>query len=293
MNAQATSGSSEAVRRFTRLKSVVLSVLLALCPNTPARAAVCGDGAVDPATEQCDLTDDLSCPGQCQSDCTCPAIFLNGAQVSHTVLGFGAEIWAGDPHAQSVLEALELDYVRMSVGPNWSQLTETAPSGATRAEIDAYISTNFNADFSIRLSDAQAAWAMTQALDIQIILLNWEVPSHWETGAGDVKVIHLEDYARFWGSLLVYLDANGMRPPLVELSNEPDGTWNTRISAASYNTLVKSTRLEFDERGFGDVGILGPGLAFLDRSDSGRTWVEALDTAGVGGIGRMVQPYLG
>jgi hypothetical protein len=39
-----------------------------LAPPLPT----CGDNAVNRQDEQCDGTDDAACPGQCQSDCTCP-----------------------------------------------------------------------------------------------------------------------------------------------------------------------------------------------------------------------------
>lgn len=34
---------------------------------------MCGDG-VRAGSEQCDIDDDFSCPGQCQADCTCPSV---------------------------------------------------------------------------------------------------------------------------------------------------------------------------------------------------------------------------
>ena len=52
-----------------RLLVVFAFVLVAL--DRPA-FAVCGDNVVELPAEQCDGTDDLTCPGQCQADCFCP-----------------------------------------------------------------------------------------------------------------------------------------------------------------------------------------------------------------------------
>src|SRR5207237_1033844 len=38
---------------------------------TCAPAPVCGDNAVNQASEQCDGTADSACPGRCRADCTC------------------------------------------------------------------------------------------------------------------------------------------------------------------------------------------------------------------------------
>ena len=40
------------------------------CPPRPT----CGDNTVNRASEECDGTDDTLCPGQCQNNCTCPPI---------------------------------------------------------------------------------------------------------------------------------------------------------------------------------------------------------------------------
>jgi len=41
------------------------------CPPPPA-PPVCGDNMVNQASEQCDGTDSAACPGACRADCTCP-----------------------------------------------------------------------------------------------------------------------------------------------------------------------------------------------------------------------------
>lgn len=217
---------------------------------------------------------DAAAPLACPEPVAGPIVF-DASATAQPVLGFGAHVWAGDSAVPPVLAALDIDYLRLSVGPNWSQLEAAMPSAASAAEMDEYVAQNFNGDFPSRLADAQSAWATAQSLDAKIVLLNWEAPAHWEDGTGTLRVEHLDDYARFWGSLLVFLDTHGMRPALIELANEPEGNWNSRIPPPDYAALLRATRDEIDQRGVADVGILGPGLAYMTRG--AEEWSGALD----------------
>ena len=78
-----------------------------------------------------------------------------------------------------------------------------------------------------------------------------------------------------WGNTVASLAAGGLVPPYIELSNEPDGDWNTYISPANYNTLVKLTRggverPRADGRGHRRAQPVEPRLGqsqlYLDRS---------------------------
>lgn len=44
------------------------------CPPGSTSTGTCGDNVVNLPGEQCDGTDDLACPGLCQSNCTCPSV---------------------------------------------------------------------------------------------------------------------------------------------------------------------------------------------------------------------------
>jgi hypothetical protein len=48
--------------------------------SLPATASCseCGNGSAEPPAEECDGADAAACPGQCRSDCTCPAVCGDG-----------------------------------------------------------------------------------------------------------------------------------------------------------------------------------------------------------------------
>ena len=212
-----------------------------------------------------------------------PSITIDVAEPGQRVLGFGAQIWAGDMNAEPVLKDLGLRYVRMAVGPNWPNADALPPTDATRDEMDHFLAAHFDSDHEPRLANATDSWEMTDRLGIRVIMIQFAAPENWLSRDGKHRLLpeHLDDYARYWGSLVVFMDSHGMRPPYIELSNEPEGDWNTRILPEDYNRLVILTRAELNERGFHDVKIVGPGLAWLDHDDGGKRWIAALTTEGV------------
>ena len=219
--------------------------------------------------------------GQPDTDIT--TITIDVADTAQPVMGFGAHIWTGDRNVEPVLKELGLSYVRMTVGPNWFDVKQQPPSDASRNAMDRFLAEQFDADGESRLEDAKATWRMTDRLGIQVIMLQFSAPENWLSDDGHRQLLpeHVDDYARYWGSLVAFMDRHGMKPTYVELVNEPEGDWNTRILPEDYNRLVILTRKELDERGFQNVGIIGPGLAWLDHDDGAKHWIGALSTEGV------------
>lgn len=215
-----------------------------------------------------------------------PTITIDVAKPGHEILGFGAQIWAGDMDAEPVLKGLGMRYVRMTVGPNWPEVGTFPPTDVTREVMDLFLADHFDADHQPRLENAKRSWEMTDRLGIKVIMIQFTAPDNWLSKDGQRRLLpeHLDDYARYWGSLVAFMDSHGMRPPYIELSNEPEGDWNTRIMPDDYNRLVILTRNELNHRGFQDVQIVGPGLAYLDHDDGGKHWVDALTPAGVDSI---------
>ena len=174
-----------------------------------------------------------------------PDLLIDARAKAHTFLGFGAQIWDFSADTARVCSDLNIRYVRVS---------------STSAAVQA------------------------SAAGMNILLLRWSAPAQWLDGNNALMPQYVDDYAALWANTVADLAAAGLTPACIELSNEPDGDWNTYISPANYNTLVKLTRAELDARGLFDVGIVGPGLTHLDWNNHNSTWIGALDAQAVASL---------
>lgn len=211
-------------------------------------------------------------------------LVLDPDDLAQSYLSLGAQIWTGDTAWIEPLDALGARWVRVSMSPSFDRTPERAPIGASQDEMDAFMARNYNAVFETQLTHAIDTWERLQSHDMQMILHVWEAPSYWEVG-GTLQTKHIPDFARLWGSLLHYLGESGIQPTWIELSNEPDGDWNTRIRPDEYAALVKHVRQELDARGLQAVGILGPGLSTLNHRGCAARWIGALDPEAVSALG--------
>lgn len=209
-------------------------------------------------------------------------IFFDTNCVSHTFNGMGTQIWSGDTAVRPLLEALNIQYIRMEATPNWAAVSQSPPTDGQRASFDQYVSANYG---SARLNNMKTTAAMLSQLGIQAVFNQFHYPSEWRNFFGTLRTENHQDVALLWGAQLTYLRANGVEADFIEIFNEPEGTWNCRVPPAQYNDVVKRVRQELDARGFTQVQIVGPGLAYLDYNDGGSQWVGALDAAALDALG--------
>ncbi len=174
-----------------------------------------------------------------------PELVVDVHSTTHEFWGLGAQTWDASADTLRVYNDLNIQYVRVS---------------------------------------STSAAVVAANMGINVMFLRWSVPSQWVDGDNELLTEYVDDYAVYWADTVGNLAAGGLVPPYIELSNEPDGNWNTYISPANYNTLVKLTRVELDARGLADVGIVGPSLANLDWDNHNSTWINALDAQGVASL---------
>lgn len=184
--------------------------------------------------------------------------------VSHQFAGFGAQIWSGDTRVESLITSLNLKYVRMKFGGDWSP-----PTDATPAQMDAYVASRYDGNTAIRNT-----YAILTQHDVAVIGNYFEGPSNWLGTDHLLKIENMDDFVRLWASIARYMQDHEMPIRYIEMFNEPEGDWNIQVPSSSYNTVVKLMRAELDSRGLTDVGIVGPGLAYLLH---GPTWIGSLD----------------
>src|SRR5262245_8821084 len=101
---------------------------------------VCGNGIVEPPTEQCDPPRDNVCPGTCLPDCTCtpssgtPILHSIGPSVLHNASSFGIQAFGANflPGAQLELSDLNTNAVLATLPTTFvsaNELTAKVPAG--------------------------------------------------------------------------------------------------------------------------------------------------------------------
>ena len=223
----------------------------------------------------------------CLSRSDAQTISMDLQQTDQQVLGFGGQIWAGDTTGQSALSELGARYARLQHGVNFFTFPTQPPTDTNLVADDNFtamknhIAANFNGpggSESWHLPSIQntQSWANTNG--VELIINEFQIAySFLNSSNTQMLTNRVDDYATFWGAMLSYLNDHGVRPAFIELANEPNGTWNGRITSPNYNTLAAQTRNVLDAHGFSDVGILGPGLNVLGDT----SWVDALDSTSV------------
>jgi hypothetical protein len=214
----------------------------------------------------------LVCMAWAQCLAQTPDIIFDAAQVSHVFGGFGAQVWAGDTRIQPMLTSLNLKYVRMKMGGNWSP-----PVDSTQAAMDTYVASKLDSDSAIRTT-----FSMLNSLGIKVIANQFEGPSSWLGTSNRLKSANFDDMARLWASMAYYMQNHNMPISYIEMFNEPEGDWNVLVPGADYNTMAKLLRQELDSRGLTSVQICGPGLAYLYNAPG---WISALDAQGTAALG--------
>ncbi|WP_186804786.1 hypothetical protein [Limihaloglobus sulfuriphilus] len=202
--------------------------------------------------------------------------------VSHKFMGIGAQIWSGDSSVEPLPADLKMGFVRLDPGPSWSSIGQAPPTDGLRSSFDKFVAENYS---QARLSNMQASFEMLKRQNVQSIFVQFHVPDRWRDLYGKLRSDNHSDYAMLWGAVLNYLACHDIRADYIEMFNEPEGTWNCKVPPQDYNDILKLVRQELDERGFADVPIIGPGLAYLDHDDGGENWIGALDDDAVSSLG--------
>ena len=213
---------------------------------------------------------------------------------AHDYLGFGAQVWLkGDrggaagagpklgPKARAALaernEAADTDdagmqmlkelnarFVRVSMIPKFG-LGELRP-GMSAEQLLEVLQRNDNPAQRERVA---AFNARMRGLNIQPVLIFWRMPEPWtevraqragpKQQAHFAKPEHLGDYANLLTAQMLWLKGQGVQPAAVELTNEPQGAWDTLFKREEYAALLQKTRAEMDRRGLQAWPIAGPG----------------------------------
>ncbi|HME51991.1 MAG TPA: hypothetical protein VKM55_07225 [Candidatus Lokiarchaeia archaeon] len=195
---------------------------------------------------------------------------LGNAPKGHVVIGFGANLWDGDPFIPGLVHDLHFKIVRMFYGG------ANPPSNVTsftRADYD-----------SLYAGLAKSATIDAMLASNVSIIVTPGIPNNWLNASKAITPQYVQPMAMVDGALAGAMARLNQTPAYIEPFNEPDGSWSGHVPPNEYNTFVKLLRAELDARGLQSVGIDGPGLAHVDLGNSD-PYVDALDASGVAAVG--------
>lgn len=180
---------------------------------------------------------------------------------------FGVHIWPNSellsPNHLNLLQALHPAHLRVAIGASWRHRHELGPS-MTDADLDRYVESAYGADPSIQQT-LHVLQTATQRTGAELSLIVWEPPPMpGESGRDKWRVLASRNVAlaaRFHVANLRYLIEKGVPIGSVELSNEPDGSWNIGIAPVDYLAMVEQIRAEAARRQVNLPRVIGPGVS--------------------------------
>ncbi|MGX5734060.1 hypothetical protein [Bosea thiooxidans] len=207
---------------------------------------------------------------------------------------FGVQVWpsrlAQSPASVERLLALSPGDLRFSLGPNWRRQGRLRPEMADE-EIDALVTEGFAT--TRELASHVAVMKRMAAAGVRLHLIVWEpppMPGEPDFSAADARrwrVLSSADVqlaARFQVAHLRHVASLGLPLHALELSNEPDGSWNIEIKPSDYVALVEAVRSEAARRKVALPLIYGPGASrasttrpFLADPDRARELLRLVD----------------
>jgi hypothetical protein len=201
----------------------------------------------------------------------------------HPFAGLGVEIWPGSDHVaerDALMAALHVRFVRVPLA--W-RLPDRDLTGDTSVRA---LLARIQADGDPRATAAFRRFgAEMTAQGIAIHGIYWGMPDAWSKRLGtrnghpvqNAEISHLQDYANWIAAQLLAARDVGIRPAAIEITNEPDGTWNDYLFPADYDALLVRVRRTMNENGLQGVAIEGPGTSKVYQA---APYIEALLASG-------------
>lgn len=185
------------------------------------------------------------------------------------LLGFGAQLWDGDPGAYALFPSANMTWIRLNMRGveffDQADLPESDYYDYLRRTIEWD-----RVDYLRSIRDANA---------LKLILVSFDAPPIWIDEQRRVQPEHAESYAALWTAAVRAYADRGLKPDYIEIFNEPDGPWSGGAAPDVYGQIASSIRARLDAAGLTDVLIVGPGISRIDPGD-GDPWIDALDDAG-------------
>ncbi len=188
---------------------------------------------------------------------------------AHPFTGIGAQVWSNSPRPGEVatlLRDINARYVRVSLTPHIPE--EELSTNMTVEQISALID---RADAPKQRENIADFRERMGKMGILPVLVVWRMPKPWtsmqnkKAGAHNKAVFadpqRIGDYANYIVAQMLYAQKLGIRAHAIELTNEPQGAWDTKFEPRDYAELVLKSRAAMDRYGLNQVRIAGPGTS--------------------------------
>jgi len=195
---------------------------------------------------------------------------------AHAFTGIGAQTWLNPAHpgeAAALLRDMHAQVLRLSVLPKMDAAA-LGPGPLSLAQARERLEAATTAEQRGRVA---ALRQLAEQQHLRLHLVFWAMPEHWaearDRKAGKKKVAHLAnmdrvpDYVNLITAELMMLRQAGLTVEAVELTNEPQGAWDTKYEPDQYAELVLQARRRFDEQGLQAVRIDGPGTGLRNFAE--------------------------
>lgn len=194
---------------------------------------------------------------------------------AHPFAGGGAQVWANTKRpaeAMAMLRDINARFVRVSLTPEIPE--EQLGTGMSVEQISALID---RADSDRQRRNFTEFRDRMAAQRIQVVAIVWRMPRPWMSvrekkkgprkEAGFADPARIPDYANYVTAQMLYLRRLGIQPAAVELTNEPQGAWDTKYEPRDYADLVIKARATLDRAGLQAIRIAGPGTGIRNFDD--------------------------
>lgn len=197
-------------------------------------------------------------------------INVDPKNIGQKFLGNGVHAWTSDLNigAADLFSELNISNVRFTAGADWDKISKTPPTRSTPEEMDKFVQENFEADYSGRAQSLLKFDGVLKEKNISKDFVQFRAPKIFRDKNNQLKKESIRDYALFLASMVGHIDKLGVSLDRIELGNEPDGTWDTYMTPATYRELAISFKAEMKRRGLNRPLVCGPGLARLSEAQA-------------------------
>ena len=233
---------------FSKLPRLIAAAALILLPGVSA------------------LAEPPACPAEVVKCCDVSRVAAS--PVEHR-LQLGLQIWVEGNMDTTIgrLQEIQPAALRYSTGPNWRR-TPPIDDRASYEEVRRYVSAAFQQAGKRSEEHVASLKRIFSGSNTEAHFIIWEPPvtlaeSRGKKATPDKRSLSesaITVTAMFYVALLAELQQRGYPVDVVELSNEPDGDWNIRITPARYVKLVAETRRQAALHGVKLPRIAGPGV---------------------------------
>jgi hypothetical protein len=213
---------------------------------------------------------------------------------AHNFAGLGAHIWLNPTQKEArdaVYKDLHMRFLRTDV---YAKIPENQIKG--HMSVEELLTLTKKNDSPLFHTREVSFQQEIQSLGAELHLISWQMPESWRKDSADHKrrytnPEHIADYANLVVARILYARELGFKPTCIELTNEPDGDWNTLYTPEQYDALVVACRTTMNKHQLQDIKIEGPGIGLGGGTDHVANYLDAVRKNGHGSMLGLVSAH--